>query len=334
MPHPFRLIRVASFIVISSALILSCSGSPVLTPYFAQGAIVGEVTANSAVMHVRLTANPERDTNPGEWPNTGEETRWGPDPGFAGDCPGAPGLVRFLYSRDSIFSGTEMTPWVSVDSTTDFTHQFYATGLEPASVYFYRPEVIGIMGGMRRPGERGSFTTAPLPAQWADVSFTVITGQKISTKDREDGFNTYISMKKLHPEFLVPTGDNVYYDSDPPIAKTKAVARFHWHRMYSVPTIVDFFRTSSVYFEKDDHDYRWNDSDPHRQFPGISHEEGITVYTEQVPMSKKPYRTFRWGKGLLSRASMTHICRPIPYLQVGKGPANMGHGWQGFSFAE
>ena len=27
-------------------------------------------------------------------------------------------------------------------------------------------------------------------------------------------------------------------------------------------------------------------------------EEGLRVYREQVPMSEKPYRTFRWGKGL------------------------------------
>ena len=76
------------------------------------------------------------------------------------------------------------------------------------------------------------------------------------------------------------------------------MARFHWHRMHSFPTIVSFFQTVPVYLEKDDHDYRWNDSDPYREFPGISHEEGIAIFKQQVPMGEKTYRTYRWGKGL------------------------------------
>ena len=42
-------------------------------------------------------------------------------------------------------------------------------------------------------------------------------------------------MAALKPKFIVPTGDNVYLDNESPIANTVALARHHWHRMYSLP---------------------------------------------------------------------------------------------------
>ena len=55
------------------------------------------------------------------------------------------------------------------------------------------------------------------------------------------------------------------------------------------------------YWEKDDHDSYHNDNWPgmSRDYMGtFSWEQGLKVYSEQVPMSSLPYRTFRWGKGL------------------------------------
>lgn len=54
--------------------------------------------------------------------------------------------------------------------------------------------------------------------------------------------------------FYVATGDNVYYDNDPPLANTVALARYHWNRMFSLPLLVDFHRQMPGYWEKDDHD--------------------------------------------------------------------------------
>jgi alkaline phosphatase/alkaline phosphatase D len=94
--------------------------------------------------------------------------------------------------------------------------------------------------------------------------------------------------------------------------------------MYGSRPIVNYFKHIGGYFEKDDHDYRFDDADPvqmghwiNRKLirPGISkitkergdkvfdqswlsHAEGIMVFKKVFPMSKKTYRTFRWGKGV------------------------------------
>ncbi len=291
-----KIYFIFSIFPVLTLIIFSFLCSQVNAPYTAQGAKVGEVTSTSAVVWVRLTISPTRNTDSGDWADTGKPTNRGPDPGFVGECPGSPGMVRMHYGEEK--NSKKSTEWASVDESSDFCYQFNIRNLKPAATYFYQVETADITGKQTRLCAAGRFITAPEPDVWDDILFTVITGQAVRSIDRDDGFNTYVSMKNLNPNFLVCTGDNVYYDSDPPIAKIPLVARFHWHRMYSLPTVVSLFETVPVYFEKDDHDYRWNDSDPHRDFPGISHKDGVTIFKEQVPMSDKTYRTFRWGEGL------------------------------------
>jgi alkaline phosphatase D len=108
-------------------------------------------------------------------------------------------------------------------------------------------------------------------------------------------------MAKLNPQFLVPTGDTVYYDSEDPRATTVAVARYHWHRMYSYPRHIVFHLRVPAYWEKDDHDTLANDcwptQNPKSMLP-LTFADGLRLFREQVPMGEKTYRTFRWGKDL------------------------------------
>jgi alkaline phosphatase D len=108
-------------------------------------------------------------------------------------------------------------------------------------------------------------------------------------------------MKRLSPAFLVSTGDNVYYDIDLPMATSVELARYHWHRMYSQPLLVEFFRTVPGYWMKDDHDSfeddDWQTRQPLRVAP-MTWQDLAPVFSEQVPIGKKTYRSFRWGKGL------------------------------------
>ncbi len=292
------LIILFILIVINYFLI----SSQEIAPYTAQGAKVGEVTPTSAIVWVRLTKSPTRNTDPGDWHETGKPARGGTDPGFVGECPGSPGKVRIHYIFDKEPDIKKSTTWIEVDKSKDYSHQFRLKNLKPSSTYFYQIET-ATANLQNRLCAEGKFTTAPEADKWSDVLFTVITGQAARSSDGEDGFQSYVTMKNMNPNFLVCTGDNVYYDSDPPLAKITSVARFHWHRMYSFPTVVSLFQTVPVYFEKDDHDYRWDDADPYQKsrgsgFKGISHENGIAIFKEQVPMSDKTYRTFRWGSGL------------------------------------
>jgi alkaline phosphatase D len=112
----------------------------------------------------------------------------------------------------------------------------------------------------------------------------------------DDGFKIYASMFALNPSFFVHTGDIVYYDR---WAKSLALARWGWARMYSLPTNFEFHRKVPSYFMKDDHDTWINDVWPRREarlMGDFTFEQGQAVFLEQVPMGDKTYRTFRWGK--------------------------------------
>ena len=105
-------------------------------------------------------------------------------------------------------------------------------------------------------------------------------------------------MLKLEPKFITMTGDVVYYDNDPPQAKTPELARLHWERMFSLPRLVKTLRHTGSYWLKDDHDTLKNDSWPGNKYGLLSFAEGQKIFREQTPMSERGYRTFRWGRDL------------------------------------
>ena len=104
------------------------------------------------------------------------------------------------------------------------------------------------------------------------------------------------TINKLKPSFFVHTGDIVYYDG---LAKSKELAHWHWQRMYSLPTNVDFHTKVASYFIKDDHDTWTNDCWPSMNTKSMfqfTYEQGHKIFPQQVPMGKSTYRTVRWGK--------------------------------------
>jgi phosphodiesterase/alkaline phosphatase D-like protein len=122
--------------------------------------------------------------------------------------------------------------------------------------------------------------------------------------DRPDGFAIYQAIEKRKPAFLLSCGDNVYYDSDDPVANSPKVARYHWQRMYSLPTLHSCLRAVPGYWQKDDHDVYTDDGWPGRDNPKMlpfTFKEGARIFREQVPspVADKPlYRRFRWGSDL------------------------------------
>lgn len=275
--------------------------------HLAMGLRVGEVTQTSAIVWTRITKSAERNADgvrlvgragkkvaefvPPEVPIEQLE----------GAVPGAPGEVRLTLSQNADFSDGKTSDWLAVDEEADFTRQFHLADLIPATRYYVRVEA-------RSPGEdaatarcEGSFLTPAAADQWQDVSFAVITGQAYKDLDYPDGYHIYPAMGKLGLNFLVPTGDTVYYDSEKPRARTVDLARHHWHRIYSLPRIVAFHRSVPGYWEKDDHDTLSDDSwptlNPKWMLP-MTWEDGLRTFREQVPMGEKTYRTIRWGKGL------------------------------------
>ena len=112
----------------------------------------------------------------------------------------------------------------------------------------------------------------------------------------------------------------VYYDK---LAKTIELARWHWQRTYSLGTNFEFHRRAGSYFIKDDHDTWMNDCWPSMEskFMGdFTFKQGLAVFLEQVPMGKRTYRTFRWGKDLqiwLVEALLVHVRLIHGDVQVG-----------------
>ena len=290
-------------------------------PYQATGIKTGEVTHNSAIVWTRLTRHPERVGSEALMPEisyrnpkTGKIVKKNqgrpnltPIVNFREDStietiegavPGTPGQVRILYKTGSA-SDWKATEWKMVDQERDYTHQFLLTGLKSGSKYHVRAESRERAGGKNGQTVEGGFRTAPLAGQPQRVLFTVTTGQAYPDQDAPGGgYKMYSSMLKLDPDFFVHTGDIVYYDK---LAKTLPLARWHWARMYSLPTNVEFHRQVASYFIKDDHDTWMNDCWPGREtrFMGdFTFEQGQKVFVEQVPMGERTWRTFRWGRDL------------------------------------
>ncbi len=281
-------------------------------PYNAMGEKVGEVTDRSAIVHTRLTEKPERNNAGYTFPINAhnlsrEELRSIRMPGgmaiadLEGACPGKAGKVRLLYSENESLGTPTRTDWAEVGPKQDYTHKFSLQRLSPDTTYYYAVEITAAGGSEMRRGAVGTFRTAPSSDRWTPARFTVVTCSDYACRDHLDGYESFRSIKKISPAFMVHTGDCVYYDIDIPFATTVELARFHWHRVYSQPGVVDLMRSIPVYWEKDDHDSFEDDSWPTRPTQRVSpmtYADLVPVFSEQVPVGDKLYRKFRWGKGL------------------------------------
>jgi alkaline phosphatase D len=266
---------------------------------------VGEVTQTTAIVWTRITAAAEPNWQ-GRPPSQKESStrkivQNDPIPlaEREGALPGAPGEVRVIYSTSAGLQGATTTPWQRVDAESDFTHQFHLRDLQSATKYYLQIETRN--GDQIAATKVGSFTTAATADAWQDVRFTVTSCQMYYHRDLRDGFRIYRAMGRLEPQFHVATGDNVYYDRDNPRANTVDLCRFHWHRIYGLPNVVEFYRHVPGYWEKDDHDTFFDDCWRTYQAPWIApltYDDGLRVYREQVPIEEPFYRTIRWGRGL------------------------------------
>lgn len=271
----FRLNCCALLIVLTGGLHLPAAE-------LGMGFKVGEVTQSSAVVWTRITAERERRAN--------------------GAMPGAPGEVRVRYGLTADLSDAAATDWAAVDPQRDYIHQFVLDGLRPGSRYHLVVEARPVGSDAATATLDGEFSTPADPGEWQDVSFGVITGQAYKDLDDPTGFHIYPAMQQLGIEFLVPTGDTVYYDNDPPLANSVELARLHWQRMYSLPRHIEFHRRIPGYWEVDDHDILVNDCWPgmrSRLMEPLTFEQGAALFREQVPLADRPtHRTVRWGRGL------------------------------------
>lgn len=264
-----------------------------------QGIIVGEVTSSSALLQTRLTLGNELNDR--------------------GDLDGAAGIVRFELATDAEFTDQIQTPDLAVRADSDFIARAMVEQLQPATRYFYRA-VYGRLKADRRTSSVGSFRTLPGKSSSDSVSFIVgscmnynkfMHGKRgnagpvvtATDDDKRLGFPAFATMTDLKPDFFVGTGDIVYYDNPYRRSETLEELRLCWHEQFRFPRMVEFFRNVPTYWSKDDHDFRFNDSDNTSQRLPLP-TTGIALFREQLPItpagdtSSPTYRTHRVNKHL------------------------------------
>ncbi len=288
---------MSGFSLLFSALLLAA----VPQVFHAQGEMAGEVTQTSVILQSRLTSVAKLTD---------------------GDVPGMAGVARFELSERDDFRSARMTDWLKAEPENDFIVKVKVDGLNPATRYYYRL-IFGADRDSVQTGETCSFRTLQGRESTDEVSFVVVTGMNYMSfhygkvkkgkrtgvgayrgENKHLGFPALATMLKKKPDFFVGTGDNVYYDShdDREATELKDLRR-KWHEQFVQPRFVELFRHVPTYWEKDDHDHRYNDCDREGNRAPLS-ELGIQTFREQVPVvdpldpQAKTYRTYRVNRHL------------------------------------
>ncbi len=287
--------QVSTWLAVCCFLPLAASANITL----GQGTLSGEVTASSALVQTRLTTTATLDVH--------------------GDLPGAKGVVAFAWGERPDLADAVQTEFIPASSHHDYTARAALNGLKPHTRYYFRA-IYGPDSSTLQLGDICSFTTHPGPTIDTAVSFIVGScmnynkfmhgkagnaGPVITAtpEDKRLGFPAFASMRALQPDFFIGTGDVVYYDNPYRVAETVAELRQCWHEQFRFPRMIEFFQNVPTYWSKDDHDFRYNDSDNATDRLPLP-PTGIELFREQLPIvpmhdSITPtYRTYRVSKDL------------------------------------
>ena len=282
--------------------------------------IAGEVTQTSVILQSRIAASDtliDGDVPGFAAPPALEKTQMDDPMTDAPRMhdPGIQGIGCFELSTRKDFSDVVRTDWVRAVPEHDYIVKTKVDGLEPDTRYYYRflwgpdNDTFGFSAGQ-------TFRTLPEPDTAHPVSFAVVTGMNYAFfhhgaydggetaykgEDKPLGYPGLKSILEKHPDYFIGTGDNVYYDHfRETSAKTPAELRRKWHEQFIQQRFWDLFAEVPTYWEKDDHDHRYNDSDTTGDTEP-SNELGIEIFREQLPVTDPgdpnavTYRTHRFG---------------------------------------
>ena len=264
--------------------------------YIGGGAKAGEITDRTAIVLARLTSTQGQNAE--------------------GLIPGHSGQARLRYGTNESLKDAKSTRWETALAEADHSIQFHLADLKPAQRHYFQVELRENESSASTNSQTHSFVTAPVADLRTPVKFHLTTCQDIH------GESTYRPMALQHPDFCISAGDTVYYDGQG-LARDVPHAWQAYQKMFGLPAMKDYYQHVGGYFMKDDHDYRFNDSDPYMKGkwvgsknvdPGarftetkgnqkldvawLTHEEGIRVFKQVFPMGEKTHRTVRWGKGV------------------------------------
>ncbi len=293
------LLKLSSLFILPSSLpLVHADEKSASNIYLGQGTMAGEVTDQSALLQTRLTTTSILNEQ--------------------GDIDGRHGFACFEWSTDEKFTNAQRTDVQQGSDQIDFIIRAKLAALQPNTVYYYRA-LFGSSKDSLQPGPTCMFST--LSGNTIDKPITFIVGSCMNynkfmlgkkgnakgaitatDEDKQLGFPAFASMLAMKPQFFVGTGDIVYYDNPVRVSKTIPELRKCWHEQFRFPRMRDFFKSVPAYWSKDDHDFRFNDSDNSSERLPLP-QTGIATFNEQLPItemgSKEPnYRTHRVSKKL------------------------------------
>ena len=302
-------------IAITSAGLITLTGCT--NPKAGQGIMVGGVTSTGALAQVRLTRTDKLVRSYVQGPSG---ARW--------DVPGKAGVVEFslLAAGGSDVLETQL---VEAKAQHDFIARAAFKKLKAGERYEIRTRIGRSVDDLEK-GPTANFKSLPGKGKAEPVQFVVVTGMNYGKfhgderidrathlahnntelptpyagPDKHLGYPALASILKVKPDFLVGTGDNVYYDTPKdPRAETIPELRQKWHEQFVQPRYRDLFAKVPTYWEIDDHDYRIDDGDNSGDHdPSV--EVAQQMMYEQLPYAPagdtttKTYRTHRVSKDL------------------------------------
>lgn len=275
----FTCVSLKRWISVAALLCASGCGNSELKPRGeGEGAWASEVTPTSVILSARVTTS------------DGSE--------------GARG-----YGRFEIFEPTELvTDWVQATEAGDYIARARLSGLSANTSYRYR-FVFGPTTAHTRAGNARTFTTLAPPDEDAPVRLAAfncldhplfLQSAQGQGPDGKLGYPGLVAIRELEPQLVVLAGDVVYYDEVSPAATTQPAMRELWHVLRRQPRMIDLLGSVASFWMKDDHDYRFDDSDPFME-GDPSAQLGRSVWYEQAALGPPedaeplPYRTRRLG---------------------------------------
>ena len=300
------------------ALLCSCQSSEIGGPYFGNGLRNGWVDHSSVKIWSRLTTIPNlRQSGVHFNEITKEEhqilrnmanrdqAHQAQIPAghqlseMDGACPGSPGEILLSYWQ--VESTDTMTlPWQAVNPAKNHTAQWRLSGLRSNSKYGLKLTAREEKNGPTTDTIMGHFRTPPRAIDTVPIKFSVVTGHDYNRRDNStQGHEIYQSMLNEDLDFYVHTGDIEYYDKPNPWALTEPLMYFKWDRLFALPYQRNFFRQTSTYFIKDDHDALSNDCFPGMTYGEVTFARGLQIFDQvQFPSNDSLYKRIRWGRDL------------------------------------
>lgn len=283
-------------------------------PFLGNGIKIGETTADSTIIWLRLTDRAEPNWSGLKWMGTEDRDfdvgKFGENQfpqgaslnDMEGSLPGMAGTARIAWWPKGKPDARKETRWIAVDPLQDFTAQVALENLKPNQAYLVEVTCKSVRGDT---GQKlnGSFRTAQGPTIREPFKFVITTCQSWKTRDKGTaGLQIYDHMLDLDPAFFMHLGDIVYYDKNSTGGDVDALspelARFHWNRWHGCSDIVDFHNNVPSFFIKDDHDTLTNDAWPEMKVGNLDWQTGLAIFLEQVPITQPTYRSRRWSKDL------------------------------------